>query len=44
MKKMKITEFELILTHSPRKTQLSQVELLSMFYFKSEIAKNNNHF
>ena len=32
---MKITQLELILTHSPRKNAPSQVEWFSTFYFKS---------
>ena len=31
---MKITQLELILTHSPRKNAPSQDELFSTFYFK----------
>ena len=32
---MKITQIELILTHSPRKTAPSQVKLFLIFYFRS---------
>ena len=34
MAKTKITQLELILTHSPRKNAPSQDELFSTFYFK----------
>ena len=32
---MKLTQLELILTQSPRKNAFSQVEIFSVFYFKS---------
>ena len=32
---MKITQLELILTHSPRKNAPSQAEIFLIFYFKS---------
>ena len=35
MKKMKISQLELILSHSPRKNAPSPVELLLIFYFKN---------
>ena len=36
---MKITQLELVLTHSPRKNTPSQVELFSVFNFKSVTAR-----
>ena len=41
---MKITQIELILTHSPGKNAPSQVELFSVFYFESGFhTKTENH-
>ena len=36
---MKINQHELILTHSPRKNILSQIEFFLIFFFKSVLSE-----